>query len=521
MSVSAAMHQLSDATSPDFVTRQRPARLTKVRVILLVMAVAIPCAAWRIDIFRPPEPPALHTVTKGPFRLEVEARGVIEPLSTVRVRSECDWTVRILSIVPEGTFVKKGDVVCVLESSEIEEFLRSREVYLIKARASEVTSAQKEELQLATSERRLSEARNALKMAELDHTEYVQAAFPEQTRSIRSDIDFTDERLTVADDELAFVEKMFALGLSNRANVDTASLKRTTESEALRRLEGELSLLEQFAHPRTVYEKEYQVRQSRLSVLRTELANSLAMSRAKIETLAEQRRRDIYERYVETARSSIEACTIRAPRDGQVIYANSWSSRSRGYSNIEEGKSVYHTQPIFEIPDADRYKVLIPLNESLITHVAVGMPVTVRPVSDDSVEVSSKITRISPYPISSSSYTPGVKEFMLDVVLNMTEEIKDVLQPRMDALASLAIEERLNAITVPRSAIIRLGGKALVLLSQGEKLIPCPVQAGEIANGDVLIESGLQEGDQVVAAISDDQKKQMEVALNGSFDAAE
>jgi HlyD family secretion protein len=491
-----ALHPVSDATVPEFIARRRTARLTRSRVILAVLAVAIPCLAWRVNIFRPADPPALHTVQKGPFRLEVEARGVIEPLNTVRVRSECDWTVRILSIVPEGTFVKKGDVVCVLESSEIEEFLRSREVYLIKAKASEVTSAQQEELQRATAERRLSEAQNALKMAELDHTEYIQASFPEQRRSIHSDIDFTDERLTVADDELAFVEKMFALGLSNRANVDTASLKRTTEAEALRRLEGELSLLEQFEHPRMIYEKEFKVRQSRLSVLRTELANSLAMSRAKIETLSEQRRRDIYERYVEMARSSIEACTIRAPRDGQVIYANSWSSRSRGYSNIEEGKSVYHTQPIFEIPDTDRYKVLIPLNEALITHVRVGMPVTVRPVSDDSVEVSSQIARISPYPISSSSYTPGVKEFMLDVVLNMTEDIKSVLQPRMDALASLAIEEHSDAITVPRTAVTRLGGKSVVLLSQGEKLIPCPVQAGEIANGDVLIESGLQEGDQ-------------------------
>jgi HlyD family secretion protein len=521
MSVTASMHPVSDATAPDFVARRRPAVLTRARVILLVLAVAIPVVAWQTDVFSPADPPALHTVQKGPFRLEVEARGVIEPLSTIRVRSECEWTVRILNIVPEGTFVKKGDVVCVLESSEIEEFLRSREVYLIKARASEVTLAQQEELQRATAERRLSEAQNALKMAQLDHTEYIQASFPEQQRSIQSNIGYTDERLTVADDELAFVERMFALGLSNRANVENAALKRTTESEALRRLEGELSLLEQFAHPRTLYEKEFQVRQSRLSVLRTELANSLAMSRARIDTLSEERRKNIYERYVEMARSSIEACTIRAPRDGQVIYANSWSSRSRGRSNIEEGKSVYHTQPIFEIPDVDRYKVLIPLNEALITRVSVGMPVTVRPISNDSVEVASQITRISPYPIPSSSYTPGVKEFMLDVMLNMTEDIKDVLQPRMDALASLAIDDRLNAITVPKSAITRLGGKALVLLSQGDKLIPFAVRAGEIANGEVLIESGLHEGDQVVAAITDDQKRQMEAVLNGSFDAAE
>ena len=81
-------------------------------------------------------PPQLLTVEKAPFRIEITTSGSLEPLRSERVISQCQWTVQILSLVPEGTWVRKGDIVCVLHSSEIEEFRRAREVSLIKAQSS-------------------------------------------------------------------------------------------------------------------------------------------------------------------------------------------------------------------------------------------------------------------------------------------------------------------------------------------------------------------------------------------------
>ncbi|MFN5897420.1 MAG: hypothetical protein ACK48Y_07845, partial [Planctomyces sp.] len=100
----------------------------------------------------------LLTVQPSRFRITRECSGLIEPVTTSVVQSGCHWTVSILSLVPEGTEVQAGDVVCVLDSSEIQEFLRSREISLIRANAAVTASLKSEELQRTAAERRLSDA---------------------------------------------------------------------------------------------------------------------------------------------------------------------------------------------------------------------------------------------------------------------------------------------------------------------------------------------------------------------------
>ncbi len=81
--------------------------------------------------------------------------------------------------------------------------------------------------------------------------------------------------------------------------------------------------------------------------------------------------------------------------------------------------------------------------------------------------------------------------------------------------------EHPNAIAVPREALTKYGDRSVVLMAQGNRLKPCPVQPGEVVDGKVVIESGLHEGDQIVASISDreiDQLKNLRVADSSSLD---
>ncbi len=453
--------------------------------------------------------PELLTIETQPFRLEIKSRGSIEPLRTERVVSRCQWTVRILSLLPEGTWVRKGDVVCVLDSSEIEEFQRSRDVTLIKAQAALQASRQQEELQKASAERKLAEAERDLQAAELDLLEYGQGLHPNEVRQLNDDISFNYDQLRNADGELKFAERLWMLGFANRAEVDTESLEVTTKSEQLRRLEFHKNLLQDFAHPRRELQLTHHLKNSALNLHRTELANSLATSKAKLGTMLDQHRMAIYERYANTARESIKACTLRAPCDGQVIHANNWKMRSRGVITIEEGKSVYFSQPIFEIPDQDHLKISLPLNETLITRVAVGNEVVIRPVGFEWLEVPATISRISPYPVSLNRFAPDVKEYLLDAILKADPSQREVLRPRMDAEATLTLFDKTDAIAVPPQAVTRCAGINLVLLKSGDQLLPSQVETGEIVDGKVLIRSGLSAGDQIVPAISDEQRAQL------------
>ena len=466
-----------------------------------------------LSLMPPPVPPQLLTVSKAPFKIEITTSGSLEPLRTERVISECQWTVQILSLVPEGTWVRKGDIVCVLDSSEIEEFRRAREVSLIKAQSSLEASRQQEEIVRAANERRLAEAEHLLQNAQMDLHEYTNGTHPNAVRKLEDDISINEDRLQSIEYDLQFAERMWMLGYASRPEVDTESLKATSQSEQLRRLESQKNLLEQFTHPRQDVLMKHRLTNSRLNVIRTELANSLALSRAALAELSDERRLAIYERYAKAASDSIKACVLRAPRDGQVLHCNNWNLRSRGIKTIEEGKSVYFSQPIFEIPDQDHLRISLPLNESLITKVAVGKEITIRPVGFETLDVPAEITRISPYPVVRSSYAPDLKEYFLDAVLKPDAVQQEFLHPRMEAEGIVTVFDRTNAISVPKEAVARCGGVNVVLMKSGEDFLPCQVTPGEVSEGKVLIESGLHEGDQIMASISEPQREKLQEQL--------
>lgn len=478
--------------------------------VCLTLSIVMPIV---VSLIPQPEPPELLTVEKSPFKIEITTNGSLEPLRTERVVSQCQWTVQILSLVPEGTWVRKGDIVCVLDSSEIEEFRRAREVSLIKAQSSLEASRQQEEIIRAANERRLAEAQHLLQSAEMDLHEYINGTHPNAVRKLEDDISINEDRLQSIESDLQFAERMWMLGYASRPEVNAESLKATTQSEQLRRLEAQKNLLEQFTHPRQDVLMKHQLTNSRLNVIRTELANSLALSRAAVAELSDERRLAIYERYAKAASDSIKACVLRAPRDGQVLHCNNWNLRSRGIKTIEEGKSVYFSQPVFEIPDQDHLRISLPLNESLITRVAVGKEITVRPVGFEALDVPAEITRISPYPVVRSSYAPDLKEYFLDAVLKPDAAQQEFLHPRMEAEGIVTVFNRPNAISVPKEAVARCGGVNVVLMKSGDDFVPCQVTPGEVSDGKVLIESGLHEGDQIAVSISELQREQLQQQL--------
>jgi len=250
-------------------------------------------------------------------------------------------------------------------------------------------------------------------------------------------------------------------------------------------------------------------------VIRTRIAASLAETRARLSTLSDERRVAIYERYVEYARKSLDACTLRAPRSGQVIYANSWYSKSRGQTAIEVGKSVKFQQGVFEIPDSDRFKVSVPLTEALISRIYNGMPTEVVLAGFEDERIAGKVTHISRYPRMRSYYTPGVRDYWLDVTLMPTETQFELLRNQAKASVTLVLKEQLDALMVPRSAVAGLAGQFFVWRMDGEDLVVQPVELGDVQDDRVVVRDGLQVGDRVAVNPPEQQKAALEKHLTG------
>ena len=66
---------------------------------------------------------AIGTLTARPSFTVTGAAGIVEPVRTEEVKCPLEGRSVILSILPEGTLVKKGQLVCELDSSRFRDQL--------------------------------------------------------------------------------------------------------------------------------------------------------------------------------------------------------------------------------------------------------------------------------------------------------------------------------------------------------------------------------------------------------------
>ena len=87
-----------------------------------------------------------HLVTdvarRGPLLVTVNVQGNLDSQQNVTVSSNVEGSTTIISIVPEGTWVEKGDVVCVLDSSLMADDAAQQEIVVTNAVAAEVAAEQ-------------------------------------------------------------------------------------------------------------------------------------------------------------------------------------------------------------------------------------------------------------------------------------------------------------------------------------------------------------------------------------------
>jgi HlyD family secretion protein len=126
----------------------------------------------------------------------------------------------ILDVVPNGTTVKKGDVLCTLDASEYEEV----------ALAQTIGSATAEEVQRDT----------GLQSAELALKEYRDGLFAQDIMGMQGRIVLAEAEMSAASDRLAWSERMAAKGYASMRQV--ANDREALLSSTLRLRQAEMEL---------------------------------------------------------------------------------------------------------------------------------------------------------------------------------------------------------------------------------------------------------------------------------------
>jgi hypothetical protein len=123
--------QATGAASPSARSRRVISRRAKLGLGTLGVVGAIAVLALAVHWWMGPsatDSPTDFTVTRRTFAVTVLEKGELSAVKSVDVRCEVEGRSTIIWLIPEGTEVKKGDLLVELASDEIAERIRDEEV---------------------------------------------------------------------------------------------------------------------------------------------------------------------------------------------------------------------------------------------------------------------------------------------------------------------------------------------------------------------------------------------------------
>lgn len=415
-------------------------------------------------------------VMKTKLSVVVKERGNLESAKNEDVKNEVEGSTTIIKILPEGTKVKKGDEVCVLDSATLKDNLSVQEV---------------------TTTRAFADYQNALKtreVAQISVDEYREGTFPQEVSTVEGEQTLARADLARAKDRLAYSKEMLA-----KKYVSASSVMADELSEMKARISNDQAITKMKVLMKYTKEKE-------MTELEANVKKALADELAKKSTF------EIETQKLEKLKKQILRCVLLAPNDGLVVYAND-NNMFRGNSapQIEEGAAVRERQTIFSLPDINNMQVNTKVHESMILKVAEGKPAKIRVESNSNLLVG-KVRKVAPLPDQGSWMSSDVKMYTTLVAIENSASNTSNLRPGMSAEVEILINSKDDVLAIPVQAILQFQGKDFVYLLTPEA--PKRVEVKLDITNDKLVEvvSGLKEGDQIAmnpsALMSEDEKRE-------------
>lgn len=439
--------------------------------------------------------PLTSEVRRATLRITVTERGNLESCITVDGICEVNaQQVKIISLVPEGTKVKKNDIVCKFDASDIDKNISQQDVKAKQAQSKIETTQQEVEIQRNKGESDIIAAKVEFSLAELDLEKYQKGDYPAETTKQKGEIGLKKKDYEESKSKLEQFQALMRKGFKTPEQVriqeaDVARMKLQYESSLL-----ELKVKETYDYKRKTTEFSAKANQASKKVEQSTATLKAQLSKAQSEYEAAKATADIEQQQLKEYLKQKDKTVIRAGQDGIVAYANeAWYDSSR---QIREGATVYSLQKIFSLPDMSKMQVKVNIHESLIKKIKPGQKAEIRIESFPNIVFVGTVKKVSQLADSTRPWmTGGVKQYPTVVEL---DSLKDQdLKPGMTAETKVMVGELNNVLVVPITAIAEHKGEYFAFVVTPGMIDRRTVRIGENNETHVQVLEGLKEGELV------------------------
>jgi len=428
------------------------------------MAVVVPVAAglplanlgWSTA-----EPEPLQcSVVRQPFVHEIPAKGELESAVNVEVRcevrSQWDSWIRILEVVPEGTWVEPGDFLVRLDSSALETERQGQQIVCARATAE------------------LCRARAAFEAAQSARRTYLFGEYALQRQEAELALLVARDRHRTAKAAVESSRVLAEKGYVTAPQLQADQFGLEQAQAELRLATARMEVLQDCTKARRL----------------RELDNALGSSKARLAAAEFNGR--LNEEKLAQIEEQIGKCVVRAPRAGQVVLAH---LHHEGHSHmIEPGELTREGRVLVRLPDFRQMQVNAKIPEDRIALVRAGLPVSIRLTAFPQVELRGMVTRVSEY-AEPQDWHDSIKQYQ--TIIAIDDPPLD-LWPGLTADLEIRVQRLESQLQVPLLAVLQEGPRAYCVTVEEGRWETHEVHTGPNNGQMVVIRSGLAEGQRVM-----------------------
>jgi HlyD family secretion protein len=436
-----------------------------------------------------------HEVRRGDFTVTVVEAGTVAAVRETIIRNEVEGVARIIWIVPEGSDVKKGDLLVELDSAQARDQLNIQQINYERAKfAVEQAKGQLEILKSTTNSDFLT-ADLKLKFAKVDHDKYDRGQLLVDLVEATNKLVQLDAQLAVNLDIYVNSTNLAAKGYETKQKVDADRLSVLNNKNSLIVASNSIWILKEFDVPKQRDKNDADVLQAEQELQRVISQNERKMAQAEADLSAQINTLRLNEDKLKRDQKNLDATKIYAPQDGLVVYAVTEGHFS-SESLIEGGATVRNRQDLIKLPDLARMKVNVKVHESHVNLIRPGLPAFVVLDSMPDQRFAGAVQKVAPLPDTQTRFgNPNLKVYNTEI--HLSDRIPKI-KPGVSAKAEIIITNIDNALSVPIQAVTAHKGKPVVHVLNGARSEPRPIEVGMYNTKFIEITQGLKPGERVL-----------------------
>jgi HlyD family secretion protein len=441
---------------------------------------------------------ATFAAKRGPLTISVLESGTIKAREQIIIKNEVEGRTSIITLIPEGTRVKKGDLLVELDASTLQDNKIDQEIRVQNAEASYINAKENMAVVKNQAESDIDVAKLTLEFARQDLKQYKEGEYPNQKTAAENAITLAEEELTRAEETLEWSQKLYDKKYMANAELQADKLAVSRKKNDLILAQNNFKLLENFTYQRNITQLESDVRQAEMALERTERKASADVVQAEADLKAKEAEYNRQMDKLAKIDDQIKKARVYAPADGMAIYAT--SARRGGFRDsqqpLAEGVEVIERQELIYLPTATSAMAEVAIHEASLEKVRVGLPAVITVDALPGKKFLGSVARIAPLPDPQSMWmNPDLKVYNSDVYLEGNDP---TLRTGMSCKVEIIVAQYEDAVYVPVQSVLRIGtGHAVYVVKDGTAEEQ-NVEIGLDNNRMVRIIHGLSEGELVL-----------------------